>query len=361
MKKINKILLELYNDRKQLLFLSFLACVDLIINNFIPSNPNVIQATAAIATLVVVAVGTAYSIYSAETNRSAAEDIAEDAEKAQTVSKAELAEAKRKYEQLQFDNPYEDIENPYEDLTVNQQQAEFQTQQGAQRRADILQNLRSAAGMSGVAGLAQALANQGQLATQQISASIGQQEALNQKLAAKGAMEIEKLEGYGKKLEQDFELSKEATLLGMTLGDTAAANTAYQNALLNQQQVSAAADAQIAASLTGLATTALGTDYSGLGGIDLGGALPEDWGGNTYNPNVDYSNVSDRRLKKNINKIGKSPSGLNIYSFEYKNPIHGKGLFQGVMSDEVPKTVVTKKDGYDMVDYSKLDIEFKQI
>ena len=68
---------------------------------------------------------------------------------------------------------------------------------------------------------------------------------------------------------------------------------------------------------------------------------------------------SDRKLKKNIKLIGKSPSGLNIYSFEYKNK---KGIYQGVMSDEIPKEAVVKHtDGFDRVDYSKLDVEFKLI
>ena len=71
--------------------------------------------------------------------------------------------------------------------------------------------------------------------------------------------------------------------------------------------------------------------------------------------------ASDRKLKKNISKIGKSASGLNIYSFEYKNPIHGKGLFQGVMSDEIPQEAVVPMNGYDAVNYSMLDVEFKQI
>ena len=65
--------------------------------------------------------------------------------------------------------------------------------------------------------------------------------------------------------------------------------------------------------------------------------------------------------KKNINKIGESPSGLNIYSFEFKNSKYGEGLFQGVMSDEVPQEVIGTRDGYDTVDYSMLDVEFKQI
>ena len=31
------------------------------------------------------------------------------------------------------------------------------------------------------------------------------------------------------------------------------------------------------------------------------------------------------------------------------------------MSDEIPQEAVSTKDGYDMVDYSMLDVEFKQI
>ena len=67
-------------------------------------------------------------------------------------------------------------------------------------------------------------------------------------------------------------------------------------------------------------------------------------------------------LKKDINLIGESPNGLNIYSFKYKDESFGSGTYQGVMSDEIPSyAVVTHKDGYDMVDYSMLDVEFKQI
>ena len=71
---------------------------------------------------------------------------------------------------------------------------------------------------------------------------------------------------------------------------------------------------------------------------------------------------SDKRLKKNIEKIGVSKSGLNIYSFEYKNSDFGNGVYQGVMSDETPNhAVVKEEDIYDMVDYSKIDVEFKLI
>jgi len=74
---------------------------------------------------------------------------------------------------------------------------------------------------------------------------------------------------------------------------------------------------------------------------------------------------SDRRLKKNIKLIGKSASGINIYEFQYKAKYannYGTGKFQGVMSDEVPWRAVTiDKGGYDMVDYSMIDVEFKAI
>ena len=72
--------------------------------------------------------------------------------------------------------------------------------------------------------------------------------------------------------------------------------------------------------------------------------------------------LSDRRFKKNIKLIGKSPNGLNIYVFEYIDKIFGEGFYQGVMSDEIPQDAVIKhKDGYDMVDYSKIDVEFKLV
>jgi len=72
---------------------------------------------------------------------------------------------------------------------------------------------------------------------------------------------------------------------------------------------------------------------------------------------------SDRRIKKNIFLIGHSPSGLNIYSFEYINKIYGNGIWQGVMSDEVPSDAVIKNfvGKFDGVDYSKIDVEFKKI
>jgi len=72
---------------------------------------------------------------------------------------------------------------------------------------------------------------------------------------------------------------------------------------------------------------------------------------------------SDRRLKYDVAFVGKSPSGINIYNFRFKDKNkYGKGLYQGVMSDEVPESVVVKdSNGYDVVNYGQIDVDFVAI
>ena len=67
---------------------------------------------------------------------------------------------------------------------------------------------------------------------------------------------------------------------------------------------------------------------------------------------------SDQRLKENISLQGQSKSGINIYNFNYKGD---DKLYQGVMAHEVPQASFSHGTGYLMVDYSKLDVEFKQL
>jgi hypothetical protein len=72
---------------------------------------------------------------------------------------------------------------------------------------------------------------------------------------------------------------------------------------------------------------------------------------------------SDNRLKENISLMGKSPMGINIYQFNY---IGKDGLYEGVIAQELLNTefenaLVIGEDGMYAVDYSKLDVEFKQI
>ena len=164
----------------------------------------------------------------------------------QRAAKNEYQTRRREFENLDtsnlsagFKNSYANMENTYEDLTVNQQQAQFQAQQNQQSQANIMQNLRGAAGGSGIGGLAQALANQSQIANQKASASIGMQESANQRLAAQGAAQVQQMGAQGEMFAQQQRISgagiarglqadKTGTLLGMAQADKAAADQAIQ-------------------------------------------------------------------------------------------------------------------------------------
>ena len=171
---------------------------------------------------------------SANANRAAAENMARDQQIERDKQQRKLEEQKKEYKNLQFKNPFSNMENVFEDITVNQQQAQFQQQQASQQRANIMQNLRGAAGASGIGGLAQALANQGALQTQRISASIGQQESRNQMAVARGAAAVQTAERQGDQWVQQAQIDRQATLLGMQMGQTSGANMAYQQAQANQ-------------------------------------------------------------------------------------------------------------------------------
>ena len=199
------------------------------------------------------------SLYNSHKNREMAEDQVKDAKKEQNKQEDLLKEQKKEYRAMKFQNPFEGMENKFEDLTVNQQQAEFEAQQGMQQRANIMQNLKGAAGGSGIAGLAQALANQGALQTQQISASIGAQESRNQMAAARGAASIQTMERQGDQWVQQAEMDRQATLLGMQMGQTTGANLAQQQAQANQMNAQLAGQQTTMDALTGVGTAAAGS------------------------------------------------------------------------------------------------------
>ena len=181
----------------------------------------------------------------------------------QEEAKRQMQERMADYESLDTSNlaagatnQFVNLENTMEDLTVNQQQAQFEAQQAAQQIANIMQCMQGAAGGSGIAALAQAMANQGQLSAQRISASIGQQESRNQMAAAQqagqlqlaeasGAERAERLRLRGAEIARGLEYSKTGTLLGMSQQRVAAANQARAQAMA--QQMSAIGDVGSAA------------------------------------------------------------------------------------------------------------------
>ena len=236
----------------------------------------------------------------AEENLLLTEKIADENLAFMKEQQKKLDKQKAVYRNMKFVNPYANVENQYaelqtnfentfEDLIVNQQQAQFEAQQGQQQRANIMQGLRGAAGGSGVAGLAQAMAQQGQLATQRASASIGAQEATNQRMKAQGAARVQAMEASreqliaqgegqaemtrmgGEAMLQTMEMDRQATLLGISMGESAGANAAFQQS--QQNQIAAGANqanlyGQQAAGMYGMTSSAIG----GLGTLGAGAA-----------------------------------------------------------------------------------------
>lgn len=198
-----------------------------------------------------------------------------EAEKKEREARAEMERLRQAYKDLDTSNPFANLQNQFlnmentmEDLTVNQQQARFQAQQFQQSQANILGNLRGAAGGSGIAALAQSLAQQGQLASQQASASIGQQEAANQRAAAQQAanLQLQERQGQsnldlqvaqGERQSQQMEMGKTATLLGMSQQETAA--------YMQQAQAANQAKWNAISSGIGSLTNMVGSYYQGAG------------------------------------------------------------------------------------------------
>jgi len=79
---------------------------------------------------------------------------------------------------------------------------------------------------------------------------------------------------------------------------------------------------------------------------------------------------SDIRLKEDIRRLGKSPSGLPVYSFKYRedmkehlrDSVDTHTIYFGVMAQDLlelaPDAVGVDPSGYYNVDYSKIDVNF---
>jgi len=291
-------------------------------------------------------------------------------------------------------NPYSDVKslaglatdlsgemsNPYADLGVATSAAEIQMEQTDLALAATLDTLQ-ATGAS--AGGATALANAAAKSKKDVAANIEQQEAQNEKLAAQGEADLQAKQMAEKARIQGIQISEggraqmaqaqgeafkfeaqegrdQATLDRMAAGLTqASANQANANA------AQAAATGAIISGVGNMAGAVIGAGGFGGGGGNQAagsgaGSQFSSMSGSAGTGGTGFN--SDRRLKNNIEKIGKSSNGLNIYSFEYIDKSYGEGTYQGVMSDEIPKDAVIKgADGFDRVDYSIIDVEFKKI
>ena len=301
-------------------------------------------------------------------------------------------------------NPYADMTNQYANLSVATQAAKFQSQEADKSLANTLDMMR-AGGFS--AGGATALARAAAQGKQGVAASIEQQEAQNERLKAQGAQQVEQMIAQGEGMRGQAQEEREMQKLDRTqaqIDNARAQEIASKTAMIGAfgniassaisgamniptkttpvdpnatpATVSGVVDDSVfdpyagnlnvidpvvaGAGVNSSGQTIPGTQVNVTPGQNLTGQFPI-WTPSTSTAITNPYQQSDRRLKKDIKLIGISPSGLNIYKFKYKNDILGEGIWQGVMSDEIPKIAVIKgEDGYDKVDYSKLDVEFKK-
>jgi len=113
---------------------------------------------------------------------------------------------------------------------------------------------------------------------------------------------------------------------------------------------------QVIGALSGAPIRSYGEERSGYTGQVVG--APSPFGQIVGAAGALGSFLSDIRLKENINYIGKSSSGINIYTFNYKGDDQ---VYQGVMAHQVPHAAFIHDSGYLAVDYSKIDVEFKGV
>lgn len=267
-------------------------------------------------------------------------------------AKRRAASAAARLEELEANrqevvNPYENMQdlsgmvsNPYANLQVATQAAELQAEEADISLAGTLDTLRATgAGAGGATALAQA-ALRSKLG---ISANIQQQEAQNARMRAQGQAQMnQQLMAEAQRMQQGDISGRQFMFQAQEQRDIM-----QLNRLAGLQQ----GHMQAEAAYRGQAIGAIGDTAGAIGGTLMGMSNPGGTGGG-----------SDIRLKKNIKLIGLSPSGLRIYAFEYIDKMFGEGVWQGVMSDEAPReSVINHVNGYEMVDYSKLDVEFKQI
>ena len=220
---------------------------------------------------------------------------AKKAKKEAAEAQIELDKQKKAFENLDTSNPYQNMENTMEDLTVNQAEAEFTRQQQQQSQANIMQQMRGSAGGSGIAALAQTLANQGSIDAQKAAVSIGKQESANQTAERKEAAAIQSLEREGDLMSRNMQYGKVKNMMGMAADEVSQAKSAQ--AAGQQQMMSGITDTLGAASgaLTGQFGEGLQGKLSGMMGGGTGAlakSMPKKKLEMVNKNNVDLSNDS---------------------------------------------------------------------
>ena len=295
-----------------------------------------------------------------------------------------------------LENKYEGMENSMEDLQVNTQQAEFEAQQNEQNQANIMSSMAGAAGGSGIAALAQSMANAGALQSQKASASIGSQEAANTKMAAKAQQDIDmSIAGEGSSLQmaeaseqgrldtqsrqadmdiQATQMSAEESMQAAQLGEASKLQMAEADEASKLQALEADGAMQVQ-KLKGdgqLASAALEMDkqktlmssamsQSQQAAAEKEAGNKQMWSG-VSDTLGSVAKLSDKRLKENIIKIKYSDSGIPIYHFNYKGD---NTTWTGTMAQDLlglnREDAVGTIDGFYTVNYNLIDVDMKKV
>ena len=166
-----------------------------------------------------------------------------------------------------------------------------------------------------------------------------------------------------------------------SIGDLKAATNVFKNVVAGQVTSAVTSTAvsaikgQASSFITGFLGKSTARELARVGGMNAASSLglkigatklPQLLGGQTISSVASsigsfFSSgfsFSDERLKEDIRFVGKSPAGINVYSFKYKQL---PGRYMGVMAQEVPWARHMTDTGYYAVDYSKVDVEFRRL
>jgi hypothetical protein len=190
----------------------------------------------------------------------------------QRAAQREFNMYKSQLANIDTSNLYKNIENVYDDLTVNTQEAEFVAEQQNQGMANTMNAMSSAAGGSGIAALAQAMAGQQSTNAQSAGVSIGNQERQNQLMQKQMANQLTQQEIAGEYTARDKQTEKTQALLGMAGSRLAAANQARQQAT---QSILGGVGQMMgaAAGMSGMADIAGGGSFGESAGSGFGGMM----------------------------------------------------------------------------------------
>lgn len=137
-------------------------------------------------------------------------------------AQGEFRQARDRYKNFQFTNPFEEMENAMEDLKVSTTAFDAQTQAQDAASAAALESM-VAAGVTGT-GAAQSILAQQMGAQQQTAAKIAQMEMMNQRLSAEGAMKTQELKLQGREDLQSQQYVQVGELTNLASDELRAAN-----------------------------------------------------------------------------------------------------------------------------------------